>query len=368
MKDDMSASPNNKNQNYSNMAERHHRRGVNSSSVITGVKTSSGRRRGLPEDFAREAEEREYQARYERELTERRQQRATERRETRQREIKSKRVEKRPRKPQANELTKRWVYLVMIALLALILLVGSVMAYSKVTGSQLFVLKEIELQGTKRVSSEELLRTLETYKSRSLWQLDLQAIRTTMERNSWVQEAEVSRVLPDSLRITIHEREPVAPWHSPQGPVVWVDREARSLGELDFNQMEKVPPIIVGLEVGTGEVIKAANQRRMQVYQLLLNELDQGGAKLSEEVDEVDLKDVQAVRLMLKRKISVFVGSSEFRSRLEKANKVLDAVERKDLSTLGFFKITDADRLINGSRISYLNVTHAERVIVGLAE
>jgi cell division protein FtsQ len=364
----MNASPNNENKGYSNMVERHHRRGVNSASVITGVKTSSGRRRGLPEEMQRETEERDYQARYERELQERRQQRATERRETRQREIKSNRAEKRPRQQQVSDATKRWVYLAMIVLLAVVLLVGSVMAYGKVTGSQLFALKEIELQGTKRVSAEEMRRSLETYKTRSLWQLDLQAIRTTIEKNPWVQEAEISRVLPDSLRVTIHEREPVAPWHSPQGPVVWVDREARSLGELDFNQMENVPPIIMGLEEGIGETIKEANRKRMETYQLLLNELDQGGAKLSEEIDEVDLKEVQAVRLRLKHKINVFVGGSEFRSRLEKANKVLDAVERKDLSTLGFFKITDADRLVNGSRISYLNVTHTERVIVGLAE
>lgn len=320
----------------------------------------------MPDEVQREAEEREYQAHYESELQERRQKRAAERREARQREILSGRVEKRPRKELVSEATKRWFYLALIAIAALILLVGGVFAYSKVTGSQLFVLKEIELQGAKRAAAEDLMRVLEPHKTRSLWQLDLQTIRTTLEKNPWVLEAEVSRVLPDSLRVTIHEREPVAPWHSPQGPVVWVDREARSLGELDFNKTEQVPPIISGLEEGTSNEVKAANQRRMEVYQKLINELDQNGAKLTEEIDEVDLKDVQAVRLhLLKRKVSVMVGSTDFRPRLEKAIKVLDAIERKDISALGVFKIADAERLVNGDRILYLNVTHTERVIVG---
>ncbi|HEX4946023.1 MAG TPA: FtsQ-type POTRA domain-containing protein [Blastocatellia bacterium] len=363
----MSVSPHNENKSYSNMAERHQRRNTAPAAVITGVRTTPGRRRGLPEDFQREEEERAYQARYERELQERRQQRAAERREARQREIVSKRPSKRALKPVISESSKRWTYLVLIVLITLILLIGSVMAYNKVTGSQLFTLKQIELQGAKRASAKELLRELEAYKARSLWQLDLQTIRTTLEKNPWVLEADVSRVLPDSLRITIHEREPVAPWHSPQGQVVWVDREARRLGELDFNQMQNVPPIINGLEEGTGEDVKAGNQRRMETYQRLMNELDQGGAKLSEEIDEVNLKDVQAVRLhLLKRKVSVMVGGAEFRPRLEKAIKVLEAIERKDVSALGFFKITDAERLINGGHISYLNVTHPERVIVGL--
>ena len=351
---------------YSNMAERHHRRGVGTSSVITGVRAAQ--RRGLPSDPPPpvEVEERDYQARYEHNLQERRQQRATERREARKKEIPSGRSEKRARQPQISDATKHWVYLGMLALLVVILLVGSVMAYSKVSGSQLFILKEIELQGAKRAAPEELMRALEQYKSRSLWQLDLQTIRATIKQNPWVREAEVSRVLPDSLRVTIQEREPVAPWHTPSNAVVWVDQDARSLGELDFNQMQNVPPIIKGLEEGTSPDVKGANQRRMEMYKKLLNELDQGGAKLSEEVDEVELKDVQGVRLhLLKRKVSVMVGGAEFRPRLEKAIKVLDAIERKDLSALGFFKIADAEKLVNGNRISYLNVTHPERVVVG---
>jgi cell division protein FtsQ len=362
----MSASPNN--QSYSNMAERHHRRGTVPTSVITGVKSSTGRRRGLPTDYQREAEEQDYQARYERELQERRQQRAAERRNTRQREILSGRVEKRPRPQPISDATQRWIYVTVISLTALILLVGGAMAYSKVTGSQLFALKKIELQGTKRAAAKELLQMVEPYKAKNLWQLDLQAIRVALEKNPWVLEAEVARVLPDSLRVTIHEREPIAPWHSPQGAIVWVDREARSLGELDFNQMQNVPPIIAGLEEGTSEEVKAANQKRIEVYQLLMKELDQSGTKLSEQIDEVNLKDVQAVRLhLLKRSVNVMVGGAEFRSRLEIALKVLDAIERKDLSTLDFYKIADAQR-VSESRISYLNVIRPEQVIVGLAE
>jgi cell division septal protein FtsQ len=367
----MNASPNNENKSYSNMAERHHRRGVGSASVITSVRTSA-RRHGLPDEYQREMEEREYQARYERELQERRQKRATERREgrreTRHREILSGRVEKRPRPKPVSDATKRWFYVVLIAFAALILLVGSMMVYNRVTGSQLFVLKEIELQGTTRAASEELLRALEPYKSRSLWQLDLQAIRATMEKNPWVREAEVSRVLPDSLRVTIHEREPVAPWHTPNNAVVWVDREARRLGELDFNQMQNVPPIIKGLEEGTDAAAQAANRQRMQLYGRLLKELDDGATKLSEEIDEVDVKDMQAIRLhLLKRKVHVMVGSTDFRARLEIALKVLEAIERKDLSTLSFYRIADAQR-VSESPISYLNVIRPEQVVVGLAQ
>lgn len=365
----MASSPNNENSNYSKLAERHHRRGVGAAGVITGAKSTSARRRGLPEEFQHEAEEQDYQARYDQQWRERNQQRAAERRESRQREIHSGRIEKRPRKTPTSAANKRWFHVTVMGLAGLILLTGAVLAYNRLSGSQFFVVKEIELEGAKRASREELLRILAAYKTRGLWQVDLQAIRAAVEKNPWVLEAEIARVLPDALRVTVHEREPIAPWRNANNSIVWVDREGRSLGELDFNQTDKVPPIINGLEEGTSNDSKAANQRRMEVYQRLLNELDQGSAKLSEQIDEIRLNDLQTVRVhLLKHNVEVLIGSSDFRTRLEKAFKVLDAIERKDLSTLGFFKITDAERLVHGNRISYLNVTPAEHVVVGLAD
>ncbi|MFN7928359.1 MAG: FtsQ-type POTRA domain-containing protein [Blastocatellia bacterium] len=368
----MASSPNNENTGYSNLAARHHRSGASRSipatQVITGAKTtSSARRRGLPEEYQQEAEEQDYQARYDQQWRERNEQRAAERREARKREIPAGRVEKRARKAAVSEAAKRWMYLSLIALAALLVLTFGVMAYSRLSGVQFFVVKEIELQGTKRASREEVLRSLDAYKMRGLWQLDLQALRTTVEKNPWVLEADVARVLPDAVRVTVHEREPVAPWRNPSNSIVWVDRDGRSLGELDFNQTDKVPPIINGLEEGASNELRAANRRRMETYQRLLTELDQGSIKLSESIDEVRLQEPQAVRVHLQKyNVDVLLGDAEFRARLEKALKVLDAIERKDLSTLGFYKITDAEKLVHSDGIAYLNVMHADRVAVGL--
>jgi cell division septal protein FtsQ len=365
----MNTPQNNNNKGYGGMAERHSRRGVAAATTVNGVPTTSApRRRGLPDDIDREQEEKEYQARYERQLLEQRQLRSNERREKRQREIYTGKVEKRtPQKVQISDANVRWMKIGILAVLTLMLFVATIYAYDKITGSRLFVLKEIDLQGTKRASREELMRLLESHQSQSLWKLDLPSIRVALERNSWVQEAEVSRVLPNALRVIVHEREPLAPWRMSNNAVVWVDREARNLGELDFNQTERVPPIISGLEEGNTEENKVANRKRMETYQQLIRDLDQNAVKLSDQIDEVNLTDLQAVRLhLVKRNLSVLVGNIEFKPRLEKALKVVDAIESKDLTALGLLKVSDAEKLVNGDRIAYLNVTHAS-VIVGFA-
>ncbi len=67
------------------------------------------------------------------------------------------------------------------------------------------------------------------------------------------------------------------------------------------------------------------------------------------------------------RRVMILVGGRDFRTRLQTALKVLDAADRQDVAALGFLKVTDAKRLLDGGEIAYLNASRAERVIVGLA-
>jgi hypothetical protein len=89
---------------------------------------------------------------------------------------------------------------------------------------------------------------------------------------------------------------------------------------------------------------------------------------LSDRVDEVHLDEVSDVRLRLAdRRVMILVGGRDFRTRMQTELKVLDAADRQDVAALGFLKVTDAKRLLDGGEIAYLNASRAERVIVGLA-
>jgi hypothetical protein len=66
--------------------------------------------------------------------------------------------------------------------------------------------------------------------------------------------------------------------------------------------------------------------------------------------------------------IAVFLGKEEFRIRLNAALDVLDAIDRQDAEVLKVLRIGDAEKLISGARISYLNATTPKRVVIGLKE
>src|SRR5919204_4824907 len=142
--------------------------------------------------------------------------------------------------------------------LALAIIVGVVGAYQAFASSRLFALRQVELRGAVHASRDELLRELRRGVSGSLWQADLAKLRRAIERHAWVREAEVARVLPDTLRVTINEREPFAPARRSNGSLVWVDRDGVVLGQRALFKTEAVLPLISGLEEGEGEAASEA--------------------------------------------------------------------------------------------------------------
>jgi len=62
----------------------------------------------------------------------------------------------------------------------------------------------------------------------------------------------------------------------------------------------------------------------------------------------------------------VIASLEDVHGQVEKALNVLDAIDRRDLSALELFRVTDATRLFGGVRISYINTRSPARLVIGL--
>jgi cell division septal protein FtsQ len=254
-------------------------------------------------------------------------------------------------------------------MVAMIVISAVAIIFRSMTRSQFFAVKEIALEGNNRTSREELMELVKDKTGDSLWKLDLEEIRKTLKRNAWVRDAEVTRQLPDKLRVKINEREPYALVRRSDSTVVWIDRDGTILGDHSRFNREVIPPIISGLAEGLTPKVMEANQRHLDLYQQLLGELDSQEPHLSPQVDEVIFDGVDGLKLRVREgRVVVLVGTKDFRKRLEEALRILQAVERKDISALQLMRISDAERLLSGKPIAYINATVPGRAIVGLAE
>ena len=257
---------------------------------------------------------------------------------------------------------------VSAALLFISLLFGGlIFALYLFGGSRFFAFRALQLEGHNRLTFPEVIKMVEEVTHEGVWRVKIKDVRERLLKNDLIEDAEVTRVLPDKLHVVIKERVPFA--LARRGDkLVCVDRNGMMFGDESLLSGKNVPPLIKGL-VESGENIANENKKLLMMYESLLKELDNAEPQLSGRVDEVIFDDEMNIRLVLKdSRIVVWVGQEDFRTRLNAALDVLDAVRRKDAEALQVLKIEDAQRLLGGSRIAYLNATIPKRVIVGLAE
>ena len=92
-----------------------------------------------------------------------------------------------------------------------LLLCALVMAW--VLGSPVFALSEVSFDGAERVSADWLYGTLAEWRGRNLVSLDLSAVQSQLLAHDWIRRAELRKILPDRLTISIEERQARALLH-----------------------------------------------------------------------------------------------------------------------------------------------------------
>lgn len=253
---------------------------------------------------------------------------------------------------------------------ALALAAGLFFGYRAVAASSVFHVRHITVLGNNRLAAEAMVRHVRDLAGPSLMTADLYAIRRELQSIPLVKSAQLTRVLPDTLRVKIEERVPVALVKQADNSLVWVSDDNVALGELDEFREGAIPPILTGLLADSdSEFEHAENQRQIALYRQILESLDETSPRLSTLIDEINLRQEKDVVMQLSdSRIQVHTGEKDFRQHLKLALDVLDAARRKDAAALSAYRVPDLEGLIeNASRITYFNVLRPDRISVGFS-
>ena len=177
-----------------------------------------------------------------------------------------------------------------------------------------------EIQGVRHLSESQVLLKLKEIEEqdRSLFALDLDSLRKSVELLPWVRAATVQRVWPDRLMIQVTERVPIA-FARIDDLTQLVDEE----GVLLESKSEGLPnfdfPVLMGLESGFETELLARNRKRIELYRRLMRELDENGAGLSRDLSEVHLQDAGSVSIVLNDDtVLVHIGADHFQERFRR--------------------------------------------------
>lgn len=184
----------------------------------------------------------------------------------------------------------------------------------RITGAE-----NIQATGLNEVSRAEMLPVFGEDIGRNVFFVPLGERRKQLEQIPWIEHATVMRLLPDQLRISVVEREPVA-----------FVRQGQQIGLVDANGVLLSMPAAMmtkhhySFPVMTGIDARdplASRRARMAVYQRLLAELDAGGQHLSEQISEIDLTDPEDARVLMPEQgadILAHFGDDRFLERYQR--------------------------------------------------
>ena len=257
-------------------------------------------------------------------------------------------------------------------LMALAALSIIVIAYNKVTGSQLFELHHVEVTGVSQPLQSEIEQSVrKTVGSARLLEVDLAGLRQKIEAMPRVRSAWVMRTLPDSIRVEAAERQAAVLARRQNGSLAWLDSDAVEIGDVSSVSLPAgIPPVVKGFSEGPRTPLAIAEDReRIAVYKQLEEEFSRQPGAIWGQIDEIELllpKDVDIH--LIKPPVLVHVGSREFRNRTETALKILDAIRRGDVEMLSRLRVQDAETLLhNANRITFIDVARSDRVGLNFA-
>src|SRR6266568_4511863 len=170
----------------------------------------------------------------------------------------------------------------------------------------------IDVTGMQNVTKAQIMEVMGADIGRNIFFIPLAQQKMQLEQIPWVESASVMRFVPNRLSVEIHERTPVA--FARVGPRISLIDAGGTLMELPQKHKYSFP-VILGMNPGEPLSTRAP---RMKAYNELVQELDSGGARYSQDLSEVDLSDLENLKVRVNDPagdVLVELGSAEYLKR-----------------------------------------------------
>ncbi len=216
--------------------------------------------------------------------------------------------------------------------------------YRAVNAISLFSLKTLDVSPCKHLTREEIVGLAGAEPGKDLLRMNLKVIGEHILQNPWVETVRVNRYFPDTISITVVEREPLAIVN--MGFIYYLDKKGSVFKVL--NQGDKLDfPVITGFREddltsdpkGTKEALEATCQ--------LLKILREKGAFILADVSEIHYDKGYGFTLFTASgALPVKVGSDDFNAKVERFAKIY------------------RDLLVQLPTIHYIDLDYKDKIIV----
>jgi cell division septal protein FtsQ len=234
---------------------------------------------------------------------------------------------------------------IVVGLVALSLVCGILYGIYRALDATTFCrLRNIDVSSTKRLTREEILGLAGVEAGKDLLRMNLKRMGEHILVNPWVETVRINRYFPNSISITITEREPLAIVN--MGFIYYLDKNANVFKVL--NQGDKLDyPVVTGFSEeelssdpkGTKEALKSTCE--------LLKILREKGAFILADVSEIHYdKGYGFTMFTASGALPVKIGSGEFTSKIERLARIY------------------SDLMLQRPLLQYIDLDYIDKIIV----
>lgn len=149
----------------------------------------------------------------------------------------------RLRRNQRRIQVQRLLVILRSAVVLAILVVAGMWIYRQTQSDERFAVRSIEIEGSVHTPRAAVDRITQGYVGLNLFQIDIARVQRDLRELGWVQRIDIEKKLPDTLRIKITERTPVALVRAGDR-LLYVDPEGNGFAELSPSVGDNDLPII----------------------------------------------------------------------------------------------------------------------------
>ena len=113
-------------------------------------------------------------------------------------------IRRSERRERAKENSRRYLVRIFIGIGIIVALIGG---WAALYNSPAFTIQNVEVEGVEHLTADEMSQLANVPTDTTLLRVDTETIRNRLKQTAWVEDATVTRKFPDTIKITVTERE-----------------------------------------------------------------------------------------------------------------------------------------------------------------
>ena len=195
----------------------------------------------------------------------------------------------------------------VVIIFSLILIVVIVLYTSLNSG--IFNSDNIEIEGNKYVESEYIIKALDINNNKNIFRYNIKDMEEILLNNKYIDKVEIKRLLPNTLKISIIEKEIVANLYNKE-VYCYIDKEGNFIDEIDENNKDnEVITVHIDYNKTDSQEIKFKNEENKKRLLYLLEYIKEEG--IYKKIDNIDMTKPNSINMSTKEDINILLNSDE---------------------------------------------------------